>query len=58
MISFEQALSKLLFLANRIDVEEVNLEELIHEYSRMKLSLLEINHPLMHPQWTVMRSKK
>ena len=27
MISFEHALSKLLFLANRIDVEEVNLEE-------------------------------
>ena len=27
MISFEYALSKLLFLANKIDVEEVNLEE-------------------------------
>jgi len=27
MISFEHALSKLLFLANKIDVEEVNLEE-------------------------------
>ena len=32
MISFEHALSKLLFLANRIDVEEVNLEE---AYSRV-----------------------
>ena len=57
MISFEHALSKLLFLANRIDVEEVNLEEAIHECSRMKLLFLEINHPLMYPQWTVMRSK-
>ena len=27
MISFEHALSKLLFLANKIDVEEVNLEK-------------------------------
>ena len=27
MISFEHALSKLLFLAKKIDVEEVNLEE-------------------------------
>ena len=32
MISFEHALSKLLFLANRIDVEEVDLEE---AYSRV-----------------------
>ena len=32
MISFEHALSKLLFLANKIDVEEVNLEE---AYSRI-----------------------
>ena len=32
MISFEHALSKLLFLANKIDVEEVNLEE---AYSRV-----------------------
>ena len=32
MISFEHALSKLLFLANEIDVEEVNLEE---AYSRI-----------------------
>ena len=32
MISFEHALSKLLFLANRLDVEEVNLEE---AYSRV-----------------------
>ena len=35
MISFEQALSKLLFLANKIDVEEVNLEE---AYSRVLAS--------------------
>ena len=37
MISFEHALSKLLFLANKIDVEEVNLEEclpqLVDNYS-------------------------
>ena len=32
MISFEHALSKLLFLANKVDVEEVNLEE---AYSRV-----------------------
>ena len=32
MISFEHALSKLLFLENKIDVEEVNLEE---AYSRV-----------------------
>ena len=32
MISFEHALSKLLFLANKIDIEEVNLEE---AYSRI-----------------------
>ena len=35
MISFEHALSKLLFLANKIDVEEVNLEE---AYSRVLAS--------------------
>ena len=58
MISFEHALSKLLFLANRIDVEEVDLEEAYSRVLANEAILLEINHPLMHPQWTVMRSKK
>ena len=58
MISFEHALSKLLFLANRIDVEEVDLEEAYSRVLANEAIASRDQPPLMHPQWTVMRSKK